>query len=453
MEALRIGNRLELFTDEFLTGACAGLTKRLGTPVSRGPAFFYDAPWEGGTCCYASVVQVGTKGYFYYRGSGLGLSGDADSRQVTCVAVTEDGARFERVALDLFLPEQPGNNVILTGNDSHNFSPFYDLNPAALPEERWKALAGECGENGKHGLRAYFSPDGLHWRKKNDEPVLTEGQFDSQNVPFYDTVAGVYRCYSRYWDENGRPTGDYVGVRAIQSSVSTDFARWSHPVPNLYDTPAEEHFYTNATVPCPGAEHVLLSFPKRFAPDRKRSPDWPYPGISECVFLSSRDGVHWDRACKEAFLRPGHDELNWGDRSQMMTRGLYVHPDGSLSMYLGRHYRTDSNHVERLTLRPQGFVSLHGGWEEGELITKPLVFGRGTLRVNASTGAYGWVRIGVQNPDGTPIPGFEGDEVWYGDSYLETFPFQGDFSALAGKPVQLRIRLRDADLYALGVKE
>jgi hypothetical protein len=34
------------------------------------------------------------------------------------------------------------NNIIYRGIEAHNFAPFHDANPAAQPEERYKALAG-----------------------------------------------------------------------------------------------------------------------------------------------------------------------------------------------------------------------------------------------------------------------------------------------------------------------
>jgi hypothetical protein len=36
-------------------------------------------------------------------------------------------------------------------------------------------------------LIALASPDGLHWHKMREEPVLTEGPFDTLNIPFWDT--------------------------------------------------------------------------------------------------------------------------------------------------------------------------------------------------------------------------------------------------------------------------
>jgi len=47
------------------------------------------------------------------------------------------------------------------------------------------------------GLIAFQSPDAIHWSLIQDEPVITEGAFDSQNIAFFDAVRGQYRAYQR----------------------------------------------------------------------------------------------------------------------------------------------------------------------------------------------------------------------------------------------------------------
>ena len=47
-------------------------------------------------------------------------------------------------------------------------------------------------------------------------------------------------------------------------------------------------------------------FPSRFVHDRTPDPDWTYDtGVSDIVFMSSRDGFTFDRSFLEAFIRPG----------------------------------------------------------------------------------------------------------------------------------------------------
>ena len=257
---LEIGSRWELFVDEFLIGQHNGVALKLHEPVRREVVLVTDQPWEGPTCAYFSALQDGGTVRLYYRGS-AGASDDTND-PVTCVVESTDGIHFTRPKLGLI--EASGtkdNNVIWHGIESHNFSPFLDTNPAAKLDERFKALGGikqpaktPGGPTG--GLSAFASADGLRWHKILPEPVMTKGAFDSQNLAFWDSVRNRYACYSRVFSNN---------TRAIQSCHSVDFREWSTGVINRYAAGVpNEHFYTSATTPCPGAPALVASLSQTF---------------------------------------------------------------------------------------------------------------------------------------------------------------------------------------------
>ena len=111
------------------------------------------------------------------------------------------------------------NNIIWTGLGTHNFAPFLDARPDCPAEARFKALGGTAREG---GLFAFQSADGIHWSLMLDQPVVTEGAFDSQNLAFWDASAGVYRAYFRTFTE-GVTTGKVWkpgGYRAIRTASS-----------------------------------------------------------------------------------------------------------------------------------------------------------------------------------------------------------------------------------------
>ena len=86
------------------------------------------------------------------------------------------------------------------------------------------------------------------------------------------------------------------------------------------------------------------------------------------------------------------------------------------------------------------------------MTTRPLKFTGESLRLNFSTSAVGSIRVEIQNIDGRPIDGFTLDacsEI-YGDQLDAPVAWRSgtDVSALAGKPIRLRLVLRDVDLYA-----
>ena len=310
-----IGSRMEMFVDSYLIDSQRNLSLQLQTPVRREVVLVTDKPWEGVSSAYFTVIQDKSRVRLYYRGSVPGP--DNSPRQTTCYAESVDGIHFDRPNLGIHeFQGSKQNNIIYMGAEAHNFAPFIDKNPQATPAERYKALGGGDGK-----LFAFASPDGIHWHKTQTGAVLTKGTFDSLNVSFWDENAKCYRCYSRYFAGGG-----HSGPRAIQSSTSADFRHWTDPAPNRYRTaggsePPLEHFYTSATLPCPGAPQVYLSFPKRFVPDRKKLSDYPAAGISDAVFMSSRDGAVWDRTFLEAWLRPGPDPHNWTQALQHACLG------------------------------------------------------------------------------------------------------------------------------------
>lgn len=439
---LDLGTRWELFVDDYLVAKKEGLALKLHEPVRREIVLTTDKPWEGPTCGYFSAIQDGKKVRLYYRGSAGGS--DHSDAQVTCFVESEDGIHFTRPKLGLI--EAGGtkdNNVIWRGVESHNFAPFLDANPNAKPAERYKALGGvkQPGKNWHQGetpggLYAFASPDGIHWKKMQDTPVITKGAFDSQNLAFWDVTRNRYASFSRIFTNK---------VRAIQSMTSADFLSWSDGVAHQYAEGVPfEHFYTSATVPCPTAPHLFLSFPKRFATSREKVKGHVGgKGVSDAVFMSSRDGTHWDRPFLEAWVRPGPDLQNWTERSNMTACGIYDPGDGEWSLYISEHYRHPDHRIRRLTVRKQGFASMHANAKGGSFTTKLIKVSGSKLLLNSATSATGSLVIEALDENG--VVAAKSAEI-YGDEFEANVL---DTSKLIGKAVTLRVTMKDADLYAL----
>jgi hypothetical protein len=248
-------------------------------------------------------------------------------------------------------------------------------------------------------------------------------------------------------------------VRAIVLCTSTDFVNWSRQQWLVYDENLPiEHHYTNAVTPYFRAPNIYVGFPMRYVPDRSVIPGWSktdFPrsvGCSDAVFMSSRDGLHWNRGVA-AFVRPGLDPQNWTDRNMMIAPGVVQTGPGEMSLYYVAHYGHEDCHLRRLRLRLDGFFAVHAGHPGGELVTRPLVFSGRQLVINYSTSAIGDVRVEIQDADGWPIPGHTLDDSHeiVGDQIAQAVSWRGgsDVSALAGKPVRLRFVMKDADLYSL----
>jgi len=447
LEPVDIGGRIEMFVDSFLIGEKRNVSLRLNKPVRGEIVLRMENKWEqSGAGIYSTVFKDGDKYRMYYRGF---YNPDNDNKndrvetQYACYAESADGINWERP--DLGLVEFFGskdNNIIMEGARCHNFSPWIDEKPGCPPDEKYKAVCGYAPQ----GLMAYKSADGLIWEKMQESPVITKGHFDSHNLWFYDVNTRNYRCYSRI----------FVGekhnmIRAIQSCVSDDFLNWSEPVLHEYgDGVPLEHFYTNATVLCPGAEHVYLSFPMRFVPDRQKMAGYPHKGVSDSVFMTSRDGRHFDRTFREPWIAPDTDMRNWTQRNYITACGVLETGNGEFSLYTGEHYEWDDARIRRYIARKHGFGSVYADFTGGEFITRPVIFDGDGLYINYATSAAGFVKVGIMDEKGF---GCEDCEVIYGNELSKKVVWNGgDLSAFSGKPVRLKFMLEDADLFAMSFR-
>ncbi|MCH2374129.1 MAG: hypothetical protein MK538_08080, partial [Planctomycetes bacterium] len=200
------------------------------------------------------------------------------------------------------------------------------------------------------------------------------------------------------------------------------------------------------------APHIYFSFPKRFVPHRKLGPEYPETGISEAVFLSSRDGIHFDRTFLEALIRPGRDPRNWGDRGQMPAWGLVQTGPDEMSLYYSRNYNFPTVHERRGVFRLDGIASAHAGYRGGELVTKLIKFKGNQLVLNFATAASGSVQVEIQDAEGTSLSGLSMNDApeLFGDEIAKAYAWssKSTLGNVAGRPVRLRIRLKDADVFS-----
>jgi hypothetical protein len=463
-EPIAIGSRLEPFVDRHLIEKLDRCTLRLHEPTLAGVALQLDAPWEGSFCGYFTALKDGDTYRLYYRGRpNLGRDGEDE---VTCVAESRDGITYTRPKLGLH--EYNGskdNNIILKEEPfTHNFAPFIDTNPKCKPVERYKAVCGTV----KTGLVAWASPDGVHWKKMQNEAVFREGAFDSQNVAFWSESEQCYALYFRVFasteEEAKKPKPKKY--RTVSRTTSKDFLHWEKPERMSFgDTPAE-HLYTNGTHPYYRAPHLYIAVPMRFMPGRKVMTDEQAVQLgvqkgyasdcAEAVLMSSRGGTVYDRTFMEAWIRPGTDVGNWASRAGLTSCGIVPTSPTEMSLYKQAHYAQPSTHVLRYKMRIDGFASVNAPYHGGGFTTKPLTFKGTKLTINFSTGATGGVQVEVQDAQGKPLPGFAiADSVeQIGDEIERTVSWKAgnDLSHLAGEPIKLRFSMRDADLYAIQFK-
>jgi hypothetical protein len=459
-QVLDLGSRRELFVDRFLIERLTGAELRLYHPQPAGVVFRFDRPWEGVVSGYVTVLQDGADYHLYYRGRPTTSRQDAskEAQEVTCYAHSHDGINWIRPNLGLFdVSGTRSNNVVLVEpkNVTHNLCPFLDTRPGVPASERFKAVGG----TGSQGLFGFLSADGIHWRPAQAAPLITQGAFDSQNVVFWSATEGRYVCYFRTWRNN---------ARWVSRATSPDFLNWSQPVDMEFGDAPAEHIYINQTQPYFRAPHIYLATAVRFNPGRRALTedqvtalelDHPrnYAGLksdsSDAILMSSRGGNHYDRTFLESFIRPGTDLRNWVARANYPALGIVPTGPAELSIYVVRHYGQPSIHLERLTLRTDGFASVHAPYQGAELATKPCRFAGKELELNVATSAAGGIRVELQDPQGRPLAGYSLADCpeLIGDQLDRTVAWKqgADLSPLAGKPVKLRFVMKDAELFSL----
>jgi len=436
---LRIGSQRELFVDESLIASQQGTALLPHLPQAREVVLTCDAPWEGNISAYYTFLVDDGLFRVYYRGAHF--ENKKPQHEVTCYAESRDGLNWVKPKLGLFeFQGSKENNIIWMDSDksyiTHNFTPFKDTNPACTPDARYKALAGE-----KHsgGLRALKSADGIHWSLMREAPVITDGYFDSQNLAFWDTN---HNCYVSYYRDFRQPQK----LRDIKRASSPDFLKWSTGKYLSYNDVPEEQLYTNAIQQYFRAPQLYIGFPTRFQPKTQQV---------EPILMTSRDGAHFHR-WREPLIPITAPQDRDGNRSNYMAHGLIQIPgqDREISVFgTEAYYAGPGSRVRRFTLRTDGFVSVHADETPGEMVTRPIQFTGDTLQVNYAALNGGRLQVEIQDAEGKPFPGFSLADCrpLTGDAIDQSVQWANEagVSALAGKTVQLRFLLKQADLYSM----
>ncbi len=456
---VKIGSRLELFVDQTLVDSSRNIDFRLKEPRDAGIAISFNETWEGRFCGYSTVIKDGKRYLAYYRGMP-----EIGKPEVTCVAISEDGIRWKKPRLDLHQlgRQKSGTNIILAnaGDVTHNFSPMLDENPKAEAQQKFKGIGGSA----KSGLYAFASPDGIHWEKIQDEPVLKLNGwvFDSQNLAFWSESEGCYVMYFRRVVK---------GIRAIARSTSKDFINWTSPVQMKYSdvnsTIPRFHLYTNQTQPYFRAPHIYLATPGRFLPGRRAinaeqakaiGVDKRYFGdISDAILMTSRGGNTYDIAYQRALLRPGIGAENWVSRTNYPALGIVPTGKHQMSWFVNQNYGQKTAHLRRYEFRIDGLASASADLSGGELTTKAIIKKGSDLVLNFATSAAGSVRVELQDANGKPIPGYEleccrpliGNEIEYRVVWEES----DSTHTLDGKSIRIRFELKDAELFSYQFKD
>jgi len=474
-DAINIGSRRELFWDDFMIEPeLTTAVPKLHGPVKKEMVLHLDKPWEGDGCDYYNIFKDDDVYRMYYLGwwmlnpeqtehTGEGIK--------VCYAESKDGLNWYRPNLGIFeFQGSKENNIILDRSIDiyDNFYAFKDTNPDCRPGEKYKAVA----ESGKDGtLWGYYSEDAVHWTRSHLIGTREMGKYDSLNTCFWDETTEQYWCYIRDFHDND-DTGEY-GIRDIRYITSKDFLTWTMPVMLDYCGGEDYPLYTNNISRYFRAPHVWTGFPTRYVQRNKWTKNFdslcgkerrqkrcaitPRLGqtVTDTVFMSSRDGMHWNRF-DEAWLTPGPENgYNWvyGDcfpaLGMIQTPSEYPGASDEISMYnFEGKWSCMPSKLFRYTVRLDGFASYNSPYKESKLVTRPFIFEGKDLLLNFRTSARGHIYIKVLDEDCNPIDGLYTCEM-FGDRVDTKIEFEkAEISSVAGKPIRLEFTMSDADVFS-----
>lgn len=482
MKAINIGKKRQVFWDNYLIDEEKTSAEfRVNPPVKKECIFEFDQPNETFSISYPCIVKD-DKGYKMYYQPWY----EGGFAPCVCVIESEDGLHWRRPHLDIFKElELKENNVVIDRVKDGMFV-FYDTNPACPPDEKYKAIGPAKmihpdGEE-KTSLCCYFSSDGYHFTLSH--PMTSYGTFDSLNTAMWD--GEKYVCFFRSFHNLPDTPSDKqltmreiyhfggkivnAATRDIRVMYSDDFRTWSLPELIKFDDGLDYPLYTN-NIEVYKRAPIFIGFPVRYC----ERPEWTANieqmasyeikkaaterieartgrVSTDCIFMCSHDGKTWHRY-NEAFLTPGYeDEHNWIYGDCYLAYSMIDSGREYYNLYtIDRHFSFGySRPLNRYEIRKDGFACVVAGGDERVVTTKPLIFDGDTLHLNFETSAYGYIYVSVLDENGNIISNGESVEV-FGNTIDRRVVFGEDFDlgSLAGKPVTLKFRMRDAKIYSM----
>jgi len=471
-----IGSQRQFFFDDQIVETMDRTTRRLNPAVklADNPVIKQDRPWEGPDMRLTWVIFDHQLGKFRMRYSAgvfksggrnekgevivLGEGDATAQKRVTCEAFSGDGVNWIKPELGLVEFEGSKANNILPAeaNYSYFFEDLHDPDPA----RRYKAhvRAGSYDGIGMT-LSLYYSADAYQWTPYEANPVIDTGDQPGRWGPtVFLGWDPIRETYAAHLENNFHMHSPYHHRRSIGRVESPDLINWSEPetiiVVDERDHPDTEFYH----LPTAFYEGWYVGFLWMFSTTNT---------THEPHFIFSRDGVHYDRTYREPIiLRGDHGAF---DSVSIYANEPLVHNGEILCYYTGTNWRSPEQLVvlgeraragiglARLPL--DGFVSLEGARHDFSVVTtRSFTFSGQQLHLNLQAALQQWgaepceVKVEILDGRHAPINGFAIDDAdtltTTGINQVVSWNGQSDVSALAGKPVRLRIHFKNAKLYA-----
>jgi hypothetical protein len=481
---IHLDNRKYLFIDDVLLEKMENVTFSVNPPrLAEKVIDHIDIPFRK----HLSIIEDENGIIRLYNGT---------YNDYLAVRSSRDGVKWEMP--DVGQGEYRGLRNIVIKEPTGMGSVFWD--PNAPPERRWKFVS----DYSRRGIYLYSSADG--WNFQRHKIAVLPFRSGSQSNVYYDDQRQLYVGYHR--SDCVKSPGGHALRTFVITEVKDLLKPWPFtpvyrieskrfalrdPQPWFLDngplTPGgfcQEYpvaFYPDNLDPegvdiyVPKAEKyrwapdTYLAFPVTYFhyedegpltrrilmhPERRRG-----SGPIETQLAVSRDGVHWKRYHRPAYVGIGiHQGIDVHQAylaQGMVRRGneIWQYYYGTAEYHSAWVDDNENQAVFRVVQRLDGFISADSPYDrEAIMVTRPLFFKGNRLVLNVDTDAAGYCQVGILNERGQPLKGFSAEDCIYinGDfveTEVEWLHTGKDLSGLAGKTVRLEIRMRASKLYAL----
>ena len=275
-----------------------------------------------------------------------------------CYAESDDGISWHKPTLGLFPYKNIADtNIVLVGNGGRSIryanSVVVDSREPD-PDKRYKMgyfdFTVDAEGADRPGLCVAFSPDGIHWTKYPEAPLIPVGHFShgdaipfvdepetgpAWHVPlsmsdtvdiFWDPICEVWAWYGKSWIDG--PDGRTGWKHGMARTQSADFVHWSTPELLLSpddDDPPHMEFHSAPVFYLDGAYFCLNQVLDRATQG----------GVIDIELGLSRDGLHFHRPFRQTLFLARSPDPKAFDAGCILTNASPVVLDDEIRFYYG----------------------------------------------------------------------------------------------------------------------
>jgi hypothetical protein len=370
----------------------------------------------------------------------------------TGYATSRDGIHWEKPLLDVV----KDTNLVQRG--ARDSATIWLDHEETDPSKRFKLFLNSPSYAKRLPLAIFTAPDGIHWKK-----LAAPAWCGDRSTVFYNPFRKVW-VFSIRTDLSGRTRSYYEHDRALEGATwkpAGNSWKEGEPTPWIGSDkldPVRADLQTRCelyNLDAVAYESVMLGL---FTIWRGQPLDRNKP--NELCAGFSRDGFHWHRPDRQAFIPVSEKYGDWNWCNVQSAGGCCLVVGDRLYFYVsGRAgvkgtFQGGVSTTGLAVLRRDGFASMDAGASEGTLTTRPVRFQGKHLFVNLAAAA-GELRAEVLDEQGEPIAPFTKANCLpvKGDKTLLGVTWRGadDLGSLAGKPVRFRFHLTNGQLYSFWV--